>query len=359
MKNIYFKRKDSVLRSLQEEKKVAKQKKVNWDRIIYFTLLVTFLFLVGRYAFMKIYYIKADGQILFKNLNVQNLDDCRIVKFNVVEGAEVHIGDTLFFFTDDDDDQDGGANANVSVDFTATTKTNWQDKAIIEIEEELDNLAQELVQANKLKRKLSRELQQLSQEVLLEVVPKTSYYQKESELSKAESTIELLKEKRGTLFSKLAKIKRTSRELGSASGKGGGSGSGNGDDNRVKPFISPMEGIVTKIFKENQEVALKSEVVMYIQKSENVFIKGFFEQEDLKYLRNRNIVEIEFPDGTESYGRINRFYYSTYRLPEEFQKKYEPTTRSLSVDISPLNRAEYHKWQKYYKLSVIIRKVRY
>lgn len=359
MKNIYFKRKDSVLRSLQEEKKVAKQKRTNWDRIIYFVLLGLFLILVGRYAFMKIYYIKADGQILFKNLNVQNLDDCRILKFNVIEGAEVKIGDTLFYYKDDDDDEQGDRTASVSVDFTATTKSNWQDKAIIEIEEELDNLAQELLQAKRLRTKLSGELQQISQEVLLEVVPKTAYYQKESELSKIDASLELLKEKRAILFSKLAKIKRSSSVIGEATGNAVGSGSGVGDDQSVKPFISPMEGIVTKIFKENQEVALKSEVVMYIQKSENVFIKGFFEQEDLKHLRNRNIVEVEFPDGTESYGRINRFYYSTYRLPEEFQKKYEPTTRSLSVDISPLNKEEFEKWQKYYKLSVIIRKSRF
>jgi multidrug resistance efflux pump len=356
MKNIYFKRKDSVLRSLQEEKKKKPVRKINWDRVIYFILLSIFLFFVGRYAFMKIYYVKADGQILFKNLNIQNLDDCRITKFVVSEGNYVHKGDTLFYFINDEDgDQEGNASAQIS--FAGKTKTDWQDKAIIELEADLDILKKELRIKRKQASKLEAELIQIQQEVLLEVLPKSSLYQKQSELDKVNSEIDGLLEERTILNEKLAKIKSSERNLGEFNGSGLGSGSG--DENQLQPFISPMEGIITKIFKENQEVALKSEVIMYIQKSENVFIKAFFEQEDLKYLKNRNKVEIEFPDGTECYGRITRFYYSTYRLPEEFQKKYEPTTRSLSVDIVPLNRQEFLKWQKFYKLGVIVRKVRF
>lgn len=356
MKNIYFKRKDSVLRSLQEEKKKKKVRKVNWDRIIYFILLCTFLFFAGRYAFMKIYYVKADGQILFKNLNIQNLDDCRITKFNVIEGNYVHKGDTLFYFINDEDGEKSNG-SSISLNVSGKTKTDWQDKAIIELEADLDILKKELRIKRKLAKKLEAEIIQIQQEVLLEVLPKTALYQKQTEIDKVSSEIDGLLEERSILNDKLAKIKSSERNIGSL--EGNGQGSGGNDDNQVKPFISPMEGIITKIFKENQEVALKSEVIMYIQKSENVFIKAFFEQEDLKYLKNRNKVELEFPDGTECYGRITRFYYSTYRLPEEFQKKYEPTTRSLSVDIVPLNREEFLKWQKFYKLGVIVRKVRF
>jgi multidrug resistance efflux pump len=356
MKNIYFKRKDSVLRSLQEEKKKKRVRKINWDRLIYFILLSIFLFFVGRYAFLKIYYVKADGQIHFKNLSIQNLDDCRITKFIVNEGDYVHKGDTLFYFHNDDDGENNG-NSSAQISFSGKTKTDWQDKAIIELEADLDILKKELRLKRKIASKLESELVQIQQEVLLEVLPKSALYQKQSELDKVNSEIDGLIEERSILNEKLMKIRTSERTSGFINGIGSGSGSGN--DNGLKPFISPMEGIITKIFKENQEVALKSEVIMYIQKSENVYIKAFFEQEDLKYLKNRNKVELEFPDGTECYGRISRFYYSTYRLPEEFQKKYEPTTRSLSVDIVPLNRQEFLKWQKFYKLGVIVRKVRF
>ena len=120
-----------------------------------------------------------------------------------------------------------------------------------------------------------------------------------------------------------------------------------------------MDGTVTRIFKQNKEVAVKSEVIMHIHKNEHLFIIAFFEQEDLAELKEEDVVEIEFPDNTTSLGTIKRFYFATYRLPEEFQKKYEPTNRSLSVDIVPLNNDELKKWKQYYKLSVIVRKKRY
>ena len=356
MKHIYFKRKDSVFRSLQEEKKVVKYKRFNWDRIIYFILLFTILFIVGRYAFMKLYYIKAEGQILFKNLNVQNLEDCRILKFNVIEGSNVHKGDTLFYYTTEDN-AEFGANTFHKEEMKVSEKSNWSEKEEIEIKEELEYVAQELKESVKTRQKLSAELQQISQEVLLEVVPKSVYYQKESEISKLDSNIELLKQKSGILKSKLIEVKQLKNSKGSKVLNVSERNHRNLD--RAKPFISPMEGVVTKIFKENQEVALKSEIVMFLQKSENVYIKVFFEQKDIEDLTHKNVVEIEFPDGLVSYGKISRFYFSTYRIPEEFQKKYEPTTRSLSVDIVPLNQAEFQKWHKYYKLSVIIRKVRF
>ena len=273
MKHIYFKRKDSVFRSLQEEKKVVKYKRFNWDRIIYFILLFTILFIVGRYAFMKLYYIKAEGQILFKNLNVQNLEDCRILKFNVIEGSNVHKGDTLFFYTTEDN-AEFGANTFHKEEMKVSEKSNWSEKEEIEIKEELEYVAQELKEAVKTRQKLSAELQQISQEVLLEVVPKSVYYQKESEISKLDSNIELLKQKSGILKSKLIEVKQLKNSKGSKVLSV--SERNHRNLGRAKPFISPMEGVVTKIFKENQEVALKSEIVMFLQKSENVYIKGFF-----------------------------------------------------------------------------------
>jgi hypothetical protein len=355
MKSFYFKKKDTVLRTIEEEKKIKKQRPVNWDRIIYFILLSTFLILVGRYVFMKIYYVKADGQILFKNLNIQNLDDCRIKKFLVHEGKSVKIGDTLFFYLNDDDDFNLGSSLDFSI--SGAQKSTWQDKAIIDIEEELSNVKKEIDRKNKSIQIKSKELENISQEVILEILPKVAYYQKETEILRDKEDLEILNHKLISLNEKLRKISNSSR--GGLDIKGVGSGGGASDDNLYLPFISPMDGIITKIYKEPNEVALKSEVIIEMQRREDVFIKGFFDQADLKYLQNRNIVEIEFPDGTYSKGRINRFYYSTYRIPEEFQKKYEPTTKSLSVDIKPLDELELKKWHKYFKLSVIVRKKRF
>jgi len=46
-------------------------------------------------------------------------------------------------------------------------------------------------------------------------------------------------------------------------------------------------------------------------------------------------------------------------MPEEFQKKYEPTTRTVAADLYPLNNEEAKKWKAYYKMSVKITKFKY
>ena len=73
-------------------------------------------------------------------------------------------------------------------------------------------------------------------------------------------------------------------------------------------------------------------------------------------IRHITALDIEFADGTTSIGYVDRFYSATYILPEEFQKKFEPTTRTLAADILPLTPDDLERWKKYYKLSVTITK---
>ena len=346
MKNIYFKRTDSVFRSLQEEKIVKPKRRINWDRLVYIVLLCTFLFFAGRYAFFKIYYVKADGQVMFQNVDIQNIEDCRIYNFQVKEGQHVRKGDTLFYFADKKYEKSSNS---------LSANSNWQEKELILIDEEISVLGKQESLLRKKLRKSKKELNKIRQEVLLDILPKTAYNQKEEELSLLSDDVELTQHKLESLALKKAKVQESLRLklIQDAALKQ------HEMDFGPMPFLAPIDGMVSKIFKENSEIAVASEVIMYIQQKDHIFIKAFFAQEDLKYLQNRNTVELEFPDGTISKGRINRFYYSTYTLPEEFQKKYEPTTRSLAVDIVPYNEEEFDKWRKYYKLSVIVRKSRF
>ena len=98
---------------------------------------------------------------------------------------------------------------------------------------------------------------------------------------------------------------------------------------------------------------------MSIHQAHPAFIKAYFEQEDLRYFDVGDVFTIDFPDGTTSKGVLKRFYIATYTLPEEFQKKYEPTTRSIAADIYPLDSTEIVKWKAFYKMSVDISKLKF
>ncbi|MCB0686285.1 MAG: hypothetical protein KDC53_07165, partial [Saprospiraceae bacterium] len=124
----------------------------------------------------------------------------------------------------------------------------------------------------------------------------------------------------------------------------------------LEAYISPVKGTITQIYKEDYEVALESETVLSIHKPTNLYIKAFYDQKDLRYLKEGDVVDIRFPDGSTSMGVLQRFYFATYQLPDEFQKKYEPVTRSIVADILPINEVELEKWKAFYKLNVSISK---
>ena len=119
-----------------------------------------------------------------------------------------------------------------------------------------------------------------------------------------------------------------------------------------------MSGIATRIFIHGYETALKSEEIMALHEAEPAYIKAYFEQEDLRYFKEGDLFSIKFPDGSESIGVLRRFYIATYVLPEEFQKKYEPTTRSIAADIYPVDSVELKKWKTFYKMGVDISKIK-
>ena len=127
----------------------------------------------------------------------------------------------------------------------------------------------------------------------------------------------------------------------------------------LKSYISPVNGAITQINKENFEVALESEIVMSVHKPTNLYIQAFYDQQDVEHLREGDLVDVTFPDGTLSEGIVQRFYAATYQLPLEFQKRYEPVTRSIAAEITPINELEANRWQAFYKLNAKVSKPLY
>lgn len=364
MKNINFKRKESAIRVGAEEVQRKPKKPINWDRIIYFILLTIGLFFLGRYIINRTLYIEAVGEVRFENVKIRNTDDSRVLELHVDEGDMVKVGDSLFTYIDAD--QYGLMNTGFSLNATYSAvqledkSPSWIERELFELEKDIA-VKQSLYGENKkLISFYDKQAKKIEEQVILDVVPKseyTNYIDRKnkiiSENKAIGAEIGILKKQYDILKSRLQYGKDTT---GIASGNGIGSGNGDGLDSLRKVFYSPMDGTITEIFKSEFEVALKSENILSIHKPENVYIKAYFDQEDLKELHEDDIVTLTFPDGTESEGYIKKFYFSTYRIPEEFQNKYEPTTRSLAADVYPVNVDDLSKWRKFYKMRVTITK---
>ena len=288
---------------------------------------------------------------MFKKLDIQFTDDVEITQIHVSEGDEVNIGDSLFFYINEKS-KDKVKSTRREV-FTEQTGDNWIDREIIQTQKNIELAEINIAEAHRMISENNFEKEKVQKAVYLDLyhADKLDIYNQralklENQITQNSKEIEYLRKYLTLLYDK-KKLANISRQTIVESGVG---------YEEQSVYTSPIKGAVTRINKSNYEVALQSDIVMSIHKPSNLYIKAFFEPRDVNYLIEGDLMKVIFPDGTESTGVVQRFYAATYELPDEFQKKYEPVTRSISAEIIPLNQLELEKWKAFYKLNVKVKK---
>ena len=373
MKSLNFKRKDdSYLRFLEETKSKKTKAPFNWDRLIYLILMVVVLLFILRYFLLSIFYIEGNGQVLFEKVDIRHTDDIRILEFKKSEGDNVVRGDTLFtYFLDDDlfgGNRGGGNSARIS---NARKSNSWIEKEIYVLSKNIELNKVRITDYRSMLSTLNSSLNRVRNEVILDAVSHTNLENLEYRIEKLNTDINLLSSQNLIYKKQLGKLHRLKNleeknRLNDISisqnipkyngGRENDLLAGINDKQGFNFFTCPIDGNITKIDKQAFEVALKSENILALHQPKNVHIRGYFDQSDLSDLHVGDVVDIKFPDGTKSIGRIDRFEFSTRILPVEFQKKFEPTTRTLAIDVLPLVEEDLDIWKKYFKLSVKISK---
>lgn len=359
MRSLDFKRKGAVIRVMNDK---TKKKKRNWDRLVYIVFLLLLCGFVAYYAVNKIFYIAADGQVLFENVSIRLTDDCRILQYHKTEGDTVKAGDSLFTYTLDKDNVWGNLSLLGGISAASyTDEWDWIEKEKYALKKRIAFNSIDKTESQALIKSYQGEIQRLQNEVVLDVLPKNRLEYVQNELLRLKTNIEKLGSENKQLSGLIAQLNGMAKNPRLKSTKSGSlSGGGNGDDQNIpKVFYSPIDGTITRIYTQQFEVALKSEQIMAIHKNTPMYVKAFFEQEDLNYFKEGDIMSLKFPDGSVSKGVLKRFYYATYPLPDEFQKRYEPTTRTIAADIYPITENDYEHWRAFYKMSVTISKFKY
>ncbi len=355
------------------EPETRKEKK-HIDRYIYIGIIVI-LIAAGLYLLSRgIFYVTGYGQIIIPYVDVQPIDDIRILKYYVKEGQAVNQGDILFAYAEREKSDTIGPGfyyqtlqhsenlrrqtAKINLEKRLLEKTG--EFSINKLNNELMWKKQERDYYQELLKKRIEELQHLKKMVLLETYFPYNIKNKEEEIEKTrfqiakiesdilaiEKEIEQLKEKQRIQISNLdaeKNLMRLTPEIYYAQGRA--------ENYTVHNFPAPISGIIARIHREEMEVVLKGDNVMSISTMGETKIKGYFEQKDYTYLVKDKMVIIKFPDNSEKKGIITNVYFATMPQPPEFQKKYEPLHRSVIVDILP------YKWDiepfnELYKMSV-------
>ncbi len=328
--------------------------------------------------------VHAYGHVIIESTKIRLTDDARIAEMRVHEGDSVVVGDTLFTYSLDLDQDISGPNAGGAAlsiaGLSGGSRGNtdyWWLKELYNVKK---TIAINTIKANEnteLIKNFEGELKRMTNEVILDVLPKQRLDYLQTEIFKLKAENLKLVGENNQLYGLMKTLKPFDSPANKPATIGNinisSSSKNSGQKNYYRTdllfsgellsdlhyFTAPMDGLVTRIFIQPTETALKTEEILTLHKNRPAYIKAYFEQEDLANFKEGDIFKVTFPDGSTSHGMLKRFYIATYVLPEEFQKKYEPTTRSVAADIYPLNNEDLAKWKAFYKMGVDISKFKF
>jgi len=334
MRAFSFQRKVAVIRTLKEPK--TKKKKVNIDRLIYFGLIAIFITFLIRYLYNKLAVIEGNGQILMDKVDVNFTQDIRVQHINIQEGDTVKYNQQLFSYKQSTFDND--ASLILQAQKSQIDATKNAQKLAFEIQQKYIHLNALFSQLKHLKSVES----QLIKLVMLDVYTKEKIdkiqlgiQQKEIEVKRLKSELYLL-DKQKQFINPLDENSILS----------------NGNSARDNTYSSPINGVIGQILKSENESCYKTENVMTIHNTNDVFIKAYFPLKALEHIKQGKTIDVLFPDNSISKGTISKVYIATYEAPDEFQKTYEPTERNILAEIIPLNDKQKAQWASYHKLNV-------
>lgn len=333
-------------------------------------ILIILLGLGIYYAATKVFYTRAQGQVLYENVDIRLLDDCRVTRYFVHEYDSVRVGDTLFeYINDNDDTNSGGGNVSVSVNAGGGSDNSWIEREILNKREKIATTESKRKENLSLIKSYESELERIRASVVLGVLPQSRLDVRQNEIVQLKAENSRLAEEVSEAKKILAQLQADLAAGGTQVNAGqsgvqinGGAGGNSGLaelEKKKEYFISPIAGTINQIFTKEFETALRNDVVLSIHKKSPIFVRVYFQQEDLAQISVGEEFEIKFPDGTISKGVLKSFYYSTIPLPEEFQKKYEPVSRAVVGDVYPVNIDEAKRWKDFYKMSVDVSKYKY
>lgn len=346
MKNFKLREEKSFIKVLKEPP--VKKKKINFHKVLYLSLLVGALIFVGHRFIYAYLVILAEGQIELPKQTVNFADDIQLIDFNIQEGSQVTQGDTLFSYrmvVDKDEEIKMQTRAQPS---------EWIIKARLENEKKLNLISLDIIAQRELLSMIEEQISKNENLLLAGVNENYNSYKKLlQEKGRIQADIKSLIKEQSYYRSygqQLAIEEQANKNITITKSS---------YIHEVRHYVSPFSGKIGKISFSENEICYKKQELMTIHSMDGARISAFFDPDEIPYIRIGEVVDLKFPDGSKSRGIIHKFHVSTYALPEEFQKKFEPTERNILAEIKPLNEIESKRWKNFYKMDVEVRKTRY
>ena len=360
MKPFKFKSKATVLRGVREDKS---PKRTNWDRVIYLILFLLIFVSLLFYTLQKNIFINVDGQIYSERFTVNFPEDIIVERYFYKEGDTIKKGDSLFYYKYNlDRDWDSEGRGGIAVALAGggnRDNSDWYLRERIQTEKNISIKIIEIKEIDDNVKRILSDLERLKREVYLDVYPKL-------ELEAAQLKLKSLQVDRDKFEAEIRYLRKylallnawevQSNQAGVATIGGGGDG---GNVLKWAYFHSPVEGIISKIYNVPEETSYKKDVVMYLSNTDKLFIIAYIEQKDIGYFEVGETLQLDFPDGSISQGKIHSYYLNTEELPLEFKKAKDRDRRSVVAKVVPTKIEDQDHWKKYYQYEVRISKTKF
>lgn len=358
MKSSQFNRRPNI-EEFEPRQPYIKKKRINWGIIIYSAVILLLLFFVGRYLVEQFFYVEAKGQVLYKKIDVQLPSDAQLIEIYKEEGEDIGRGDTLFRYAWSDALNPSSTGSGFGFIDKSGISKDWLQKEMLRIQKDIEKLKVQNQGHRELLSHYQGRLETVKEGIYMDVYTSKQLDQIKDQISRLRTKIQSNYSEINKLKAYNERLKTNSEDQQQRMQKLMNNGFRLDPDTLRKYsnfYAAPITGNLTQIFKQEFEVASKSEKIMTIHKKGKVIVRAFFDQKDLKYVGEGDEVTIRFPDGTKSQGRVQQLYFSTHELPEAFQKPGQPLDRAIAADIQPLEGENVNEWRSFYKMTVTIRK---
>lgn len=333
MKSEYF-NKRSQTTQLRGHREKPKPKQINWDRIVYFVLLILILGFLSYYLFLNTFYVSGEGLVVSETVKVRAPSDIEVREQLISRNSVVEKGEPLFRYT----------------------PINWTDRKMDEIDKLQENLSDKQEEIEDLQDDIT-----LKRQSIEEIQDRIDYLEKERENFQEKvrlnaATSYELDEVENSLFSARSNLRQAQTELNvlrnnlnrhiqvRASFETDIQQIRSGES-EVQTYYSPVSGRVLDIFTSENQQAFRSDQIVSIKPTQaDVYIFSVFDREDAEYIQPGTVMNIEFDNGEESEGVIRSSYDARENLIDHFEQTGSLTTEYFVVEVVPLNAETRTQW---------------
>ena len=240
MKTFNYKKGKAVIRTLKEP--VIKKKKLNFDRAIYFIIIIGLVVWLSSFIYNKTLWLEGNGQMLMEKVDVNFTNDVRLKEIFINEGDTVSKGSKLFNYFQNDFDSDA------SIVLKNFDRKEKQNNSLQELERQINN---KKIRLRSLKERLSfLDIQEkkITKLVLLDVYTKTKLDDLLTQKMLLKNQIQIQRSELHFLLEDKKLIQPDIPLIGT-------------NRNYQNTYISPIKGVVGQILKSSEEACYKTENV--------------------------------------------------------------------------------------------------